>query len=150
LWLAVHEMRGLEMITTSTLSMCTKDNCRNWPPAGFGRQKFVHRTNSVKNMAVEQRHVFKFFSDKSMPRVQIVARLGQHSREGALSRTEIYFWIDEAKRGERILILLRTPEESVVKILRPLVLASSLPILTFQPGSLHSPWELQPQQFVDT
>jgi hypothetical protein len=25
-----------------------------------------------------------------------------------------------------------------------------MPIFTFQPGSLHSPWELQPQRFVDT
>jgi hypothetical protein len=68
-WLAVHEMRDMEMVTTSTVSVRTKDNCRNLSPDEFG---------------------------------------------GLLS-----------------------------------LLASSRSILTFQPGSLHSPWELQTQRFAD-
>jgi hypothetical protein len=42
------------------------------------------------------------------------------------------------------------PEESLMKVLPLLLLESSIPILTFQPGSLHSPWGLPPQWFVDT
>jgi hypothetical protein len=80
-------------------------------------------------MEVEQHSVIKFFSDEGMPGIQIVARLRQHYGEGALSRTQVYFWINEAKRGERILTLLQAPEESLTKILPLLLLASSMPIL---------------------
>jgi hypothetical protein len=50
-------------------------------------------------MEVEQRYVIKFFSDEITPGVQIVARLRQHYGEGAVSRTQMYFWINEVKRG---------------------------------------------------
>jgi hypothetical protein len=48
----------------------------------------------------------------------------------------MYFWID--------------PEENLMKILPLLLLASSIPILIVQPRSLHRPWALQAQRFVDT
>jgi hypothetical protein len=38
-WLAVPEMRDMEMIITSTVSVGKKDNCRTRSPREFGRQK---------------------------------------------------------------------------------------------------------------
>jgi hypothetical protein len=49
-------------------------------------------------MKLEQCHVINFFSDEGMPEVQIVARLRQYSGEGALSQTQVYFWINGVKR----------------------------------------------------
>jgi hypothetical protein len=126
-------MRDMEMISTSTVCVCKKDNCRNRSPSEFGKQKWVHRTKSVKIIEVEQRYVIKFFSDEGIPWVQIVERLRQHYGEDALSRTQS-----------------QAPEESPMKVLPPLSPASSMPILISQPGSLHSPWGLQSQRFADT
>jgi hypothetical protein len=50
-------------------------------------------------MGVEQRYVINFFSDEGMPGVQIVERLTQHYGEDALSRTQLFFWISEVRRG---------------------------------------------------
>jgi hypothetical protein len=78
LWLPVHEMRDMEIISTSTVCVCKKDNCRNRPPGEFGEQKWVHRTKGVKIMGVEHGYAIKFFSDEGMSGVQIVERLRQH------------------------------------------------------------------------
>jgi hypothetical protein len=48
-------------------------------------------------MEIEQGHVIKFFSDEGIPGVEIVARLRQYYGEGALSRAQAYFWINEIK-----------------------------------------------------
>jgi hypothetical protein len=56
---------------------------------------------------------------------------------------------EAGENGTRILTLFRTPGESLMKVLPLLLLASSMPILTFQSGSLHSPGELQPQRFFN-
>jgi hypothetical protein len=50
-------------------------------------------------MGIEQRYVVKFFTDEGMPAVEIISRLRDHYGEDALSRTQIYFWINEIKRG---------------------------------------------------
>jgi hypothetical protein len=60
-------------------------------------------------MEVEQRHAIKFFSDEGMPRVQIVARLKQHYGEVALSRTQVYCWTTEVKRGRMDLNTIASP-----------------------------------------
>jgi hypothetical protein len=100
-------------------------------------------------MEVEQCYVIKLFSDEGRPTVQVVACVKQHYGEGAVSRTQVFFGINEVKRAGRIISRLRAPEESLMKILPLLLLESSMPILIFQLGSLHSPWELQPQRFVN-
>jgi hypothetical protein len=50
-------------------------------------------------MEVEQSYVIKFFTDEDVPEVQIIARLRDHYGEDARSRTQIYFRINEVKRG---------------------------------------------------
>jgi hypothetical protein len=136
-------MRDMEMVNTSTVCVSKKDNCRNRSPGEFGEQKWVHRTKRVKIMEVEQRYVIKFFSDQGMPGVQIVECLRQYYGEDALSRTQVYFWIKEVKRGERTLTPSQALEESPMKVSRPLSPASSMSILISQPGNRHSSWELQ-------
>jgi hypothetical protein len=101
-------------------------------------------------MEVEQRYVIKFFSDGDMSEVQIVARFRQHYGEGVLSRTEVYFWINEVTQWRTDLNTVASSGKEANEVLLLLLLASSMQILTFQPGSLHSPWGLQPQRFVDT
>jgi hypothetical protein len=138
-------MREMKMISTSTDCVCKKDNCRNRSPGEFGEQKWVHRTRNVKIMELEQRYVIKFFSDEGMPGVQIVECLRQHYWKDALSRTQVYFWINEVERGRTDLSTVASPVK--VSTLSP---ASSMLILISQPGSLHSPWGLQPQRLADT
>jgi hypothetical protein len=133
-------MRDMEMITTSTVSVCKNNRCRNRSPGEFGGQKWVHRTKSVKIREVEQRYVTKFFSDEGMPGVQIVARLRQHYGEGALSRTQVYFWINEGKRGRIDLNIIAIrgkalDEGLTVEIAGPL---DGNPHLSAR--KLHSPW----------
>jgi hypothetical protein len=60
----------------------------------------VYRRKSVKNKNVEQRYVIRFFTDKGMPAVDIISLLRDHYGEDALSRMQIYFWINEIKRGK--------------------------------------------------
>jgi hypothetical protein len=50
-------------------------------------------------MEVEQRYVIKSFSDEGMTEAQIVECLGQHYGTDSLSRTQVYLWINEVKRG---------------------------------------------------
>jgi hypothetical protein len=97
------------MIITSVVCVYKKDNCRNRSLGGFGEQKLVHRTESVKIVEVEQRYVIKFFSDEGIPGVQIVARLRQHDGERALSRAQVYLWINEVKRGRTNLNTVASP-----------------------------------------
>jgi hypothetical protein len=61
-------------------------------------------------MKFEQRCVMKFFSDEGMPGVQIVERLRKHYGEDALSRTQLYFWINEVKRRRTGLDIMASPE----------------------------------------
>jgi hypothetical protein len=95
-------MRDMEMVAPSTASVCKNDNCRNRPPNEFGKQKWVDRGKRVKIMEVEHGHAIKIFSDEGTPAIQIMARLRQRYGEGALSRTQVYFWVNEVKRAERI------------------------------------------------
>jgi hypothetical protein len=133
----------MEMISTSTVCVYKRDGCRNPPPGEFGEQKWVHRAKGVEIMAVEQPYVIRFFSDEGIPGLRIAERLRQHYGEDALSQTEVYFWINEVKRGKRTFTSSQAPEESPMKVSPPLSQASSMPILSSQPGSLHSLWELQ-------
>jgi hypothetical protein len=41
--------------------------------------------------------VIKFFADEGMPTVEIIPRVRDHYGEDVLSRTQIYFWINEMK-----------------------------------------------------
>jgi histone-lysine N-methyltransferase SETMAR len=111
----------MEIISTSTVCVWKKDNCRNRSPGEFGEQKWVHRTKRVKIMEVEQRYVINFFSDEGMPGVQIVERLRQHYGEDALCRTQVYFWINEVERGTTDLNPVaspgREPDESLTAVI---------------------------------
>jgi hypothetical protein len=72
-------------------------------------------------MEVEQGHVIKFFSDEGLPGVQIVECLRQHYGKDALSRTQEYFWINEAKRARTDLSTIaspgREPDESLAAVI---------------------------------
>jgi hypothetical protein len=102
-------MRNMEMISTSTACVSKKDNCRNRSPGEFGEQKWVHRTKSVRIMELEQGCVINFFSDEGMPGLQIVERLRQLYGEDALSRTQVYFWINEVQLGRTDLDTIASP-----------------------------------------
>jgi hypothetical protein len=60
-------------------------------------------------MEVEQHYVIKFFSNEGMPGVQTVSRLRGHCGGGALSRTQVYLWINEVKRGRTDLNTVASP-----------------------------------------
>jgi hypothetical protein len=99
----------MQMISTSTVCVCEKDNCGNQSPGECGEQKWVRRTKRVKIIEVEQRYVINFFSHEGMPGVQIVGRLRYHSVKDALSRTQMCFWINEVKRGRTDLSTVASP-----------------------------------------
>jgi hypothetical protein len=61
-------------------------------------------------MEVKQRYVIKFFSDEGMPAVQVVARVKQHYGEGTVSRTQVFFGINEVKPGRTDYITIASPE----------------------------------------
>jgi hypothetical protein len=63
----------------------------------------------VKIKEAERHCLVKFFSDEGMPGVQIVARHIQHYGEGALSRTQVYYWINKIKRGRTDLNTIASP-----------------------------------------
>jgi hypothetical protein len=72
-------------------------------------------------MEVEQRYVITFFTDEDMPGVQIMPRLRDHYEKDALSRTQIYFWINEVKRGRADLNNIaspgREPDEGIAGVI---------------------------------
>jgi hypothetical protein len=72
-------------------------------------------------MEFEQRYVLKFFSDEGILGVQIVKCLRQHCGEDALSRTQMYFWINEVKQGRTDLDTIaspgREPDESLAAVI---------------------------------
>jgi AraC-like DNA-binding protein len=72
-------------------------------------------------MAVAQIYVIKSFADEGMSDVQIVKRLRQHYEEGAVSRAQVYFWINGVKRGRMDLNTIASPgtepDESLASII---------------------------------
>jgi hypothetical protein len=60
-------------------------------------------------MEIEQRYVIKFFTDEGMPVVEIICRLRDHYGENTLSRTQIYFCINDIKRGRTDLSNIASP-----------------------------------------
>jgi hypothetical protein len=67
-------------------------------------------------MELKQRCVIKFFSNEGVPGVKIVERLRQHYREDALSRTQVYFWINEVKRGRTDLDTIASPGREPITV----------------------------------
>jgi hypothetical protein len=61
-------------------------------------------------MENEQHYFVKFFCNKVIPGIEIVARLRPHYGEGALPRTEVYFWINELKLGRTDINTTTSPE----------------------------------------
>jgi hypothetical protein len=60
-------------------------------------------------MEIEHRYVTKFFTDEGIPGVKINSRLWSHYGEKVLSRTQVYFWINEVKRGRTYLNTIANP-----------------------------------------
>jgi hypothetical protein len=50
-------------------------------------------------MEVEQYYVIKFFADEGMQGVNIIKFLNEHYSHDALSRSRVYCWLAEVKRG---------------------------------------------------
>jgi hypothetical protein len=74
-----------------------------------GGKKFASRLKSAKTMELEQQDVIKFFADERMQWLQILSRLRDHYGTEALSRTQVYDWINEAKRGRTDLNTVASP-----------------------------------------
>jgi hypothetical protein len=87
----------------------------------ISRQKCVYPGKSINNMDVEQRYVIKFFTNEGMPAVEMISRLRDHYGEEALSRRQIYFWINERKRGRTDLNNIagpgREPDEGLAGVM---------------------------------
>jgi hypothetical protein len=62
-------------------------------------------------MELEQRYVIKFFANEGMQGVQILSRLRDHDGTEALSRTQVYSWINEVKRGRTDLNTVASPRK---------------------------------------
>jgi hypothetical protein len=148
-WLAVQETRDLEMITTSTVSVCKKDNCRNRSRGEFGAQKWVRRTKNVKITKVEQRYIIKFFFDEGIPGPKSPHISNNIMGLGALSLTQVGFSIGEAKRGRINLNTTaspgREPDEGLAAVIAGKPDADS----HLSARKLAPSLGLQPQWFVD-
>jgi hypothetical protein len=72
-------------------------------------------------MEVEQRYVIKFFTDQGMQGMEIIRRINEHYGDNALSRSTIYSWIAEVKRGRTDLSNIgspgRTPDEGLAGVI---------------------------------
>jgi hypothetical protein len=99
-------------------------------------------------MEVEQPYVIKFLADKGTPGVKIVSRLRNYYGVHARSRTQVYWWINEVKRGEWTSRREQAPEEIVMNNLLPLLPVSWMPTAISRRESWHTRWGLQHQQFV--
>jgi hypothetical protein len=75
----------------------------------FGGKKFVQQLKNAKTMELEQPYIIKFVADDGMQRVQILSRLRDHYGTEALSRTQVYSWINEVKRGRTDLNTVASP-----------------------------------------
>jgi hypothetical protein len=84
-------------------------------------------------MEIEERYVIKFFTDEHISEVEIISRLRNYYEDDALSRTQMYSWIHEVRRGRADLSTIASPgrkfDESSMKVLPLLLLESSIPIL---------------------
>jgi hypothetical protein len=60
-------------------------------------------------MEIESRSGIKFFTDEGILRVEIVCRLKKHYGDHILSRTQVYFWINEIKRDRTDLSTIASP-----------------------------------------
>jgi AraC-like DNA-binding protein len=72
-------------------------------------------------MEIEQRYVIKFFIDKSMKPLDILMRLHKNYGPRAFSRSTLYFWIGEARRGRTDLSEIpgrgRTSDEDLATVI---------------------------------
>jgi hypothetical protein len=72
-------------------------------------------------MEVEQQYVIKFFTDEGMRDVGVLSHLRDRYGKDALSRTQIYFWINEIKRGRTDLNNIagagREPDEGLAGVI---------------------------------
>jgi hypothetical protein len=60
-------------------------------------------------MEVEQRYVIKFFLEEGMKGVEIIYRLNEHYGRDALERTQVHYWIKEARSGRKNLSNIPPP-----------------------------------------
>jgi hypothetical protein len=71
-------------------------------------------------MEIEQRYVINFFVDEGMKSLDILMRLHKHYGPCAFSRSTLYFWIGEARRGRTDLSEMpgpgRTPNEDLAAV----------------------------------
>jgi hypothetical protein len=92
-------MIHIRTIVVFFLSYCDSESRPKPWPGKLGGRMPVYRGKSVKGMEVEQRYVTKCFTGEGVPAAESISRLRDHDGEDALSRTQIYFWINQIKRG---------------------------------------------------
>jgi hypothetical protein len=90
-------------------------------------------------MEVEQHYVIKFLADGGMQEVNIVQRLNEHYSHDAQSRSKVYYWLAEVKRGEQTYRILPALEESQMRDWQALLLADTNKTLICQPENQRSP-----------
>jgi hypothetical protein len=97
---------------------------------------------------LEQDYVIKIFTDESVKGIDIVCSHREHYGEGAMSQSEMYIWIAEMKRGEKISTRFRALGECLIKVSLILSFTNLSKIITCQRESLQSLWILRLLQFV--
>jgi hypothetical protein len=74
-----------------------------------------------QKMEIEQGYVSKYLSDEDMPPLEIDQRLREHLGEGALSQSQVYYWMNELKLGRIDLANVvspgRAPDQSSVTVI---------------------------------
>jgi hypothetical protein len=72
-------------------------------------------------MEIEQRSVIKFFINEGMKPLDILICLHKNYSPGVFSRSTLYFWIGEARRGRTDLSEIaghgRTPDEGLATVI---------------------------------
>jgi hypothetical protein len=90
--------------------------------AGTGcGQKSPCQAKSVNKIEIKQQHVIKFIANERMREIEIISRLRNHYGKDALSRTQVYFWINEARPERTDLNTIACPgrdsDESIVVVI---------------------------------
>jgi hypothetical protein len=87
----------------------------------FGGILWLHSKESDKSMEIEQGYVIKFVIDEGMKPPDILMRLHKRYGPHVFSRSILYFWIGETRRGRTHLSEIpgpgKTPDEDLATVI---------------------------------